>query len=429
MSKTLISTITVGAGGAASIDFDNIPQTYTDLQIVLSGRSSRADTNDEVIVRFNGSTTGYSYREFQGNGSSASAFGNTNNGFYRGAVPAANYTANVFSNNLINIPNYAGNANKYILQDTTAENNGTGTRMVLVSGQWANTAAVTRVTLTPEVASFVQYSSASLYGVNRLPSSGSGATPNVEYLVVAGGGGAGNAGAGAGGLLTGTGLSVASGTALTITVGAGGSKSSAGSNTGQTNGSDSSFNSISVTGGGRGQLQNSSVSSGGSGGGGYWSTGAGGAGVSGQGYAGGAGGGAPYPNDSSGAGGGAGGVGGSGTSSGNAGNGGTGITSSITGYALGYAGGGGANGRNSQGLAGYGGGGAGGSNNGTPGALGTGGGGGGGASYGEAGGSGVVIIRYPDTYANPTATTGNPVVNYANGYKIYTWTNSGSVTF
>ena len=32
-----ISTVTVGSSGAASISFTNIPQTFTDLKIVMSG--------------------------------------------------------------------------------------------------------------------------------------------------------------------------------------------------------------------------------------------------------------------------------------------------------------------------------------------------------------------------------------------------------
>ena len=36
----LIASSTVGAGGASSIDFNSIPNTYTDLLVKLSGRSS-----------------------------------------------------------------------------------------------------------------------------------------------------------------------------------------------------------------------------------------------------------------------------------------------------------------------------------------------------------------------------------------------------
>jgi hypothetical protein len=45
------------------------------------------------------------------------------------------------------------------------------------------------------------------------------------------------------------------------------------------------------------------------------------------------------------------------------------------------------------------------------------------------GGSGIVIIRYPDAYLAATSTTGSPTVTVADGYRVYKWTSSGSITF
>jgi hypothetical protein len=112
-----------------------------------------------------------------------------------------------------------------------------------------------------------------------------------------------------------------------------------------------------------------------------------------------------------------------------------GTQSSISGTATYYAGGGGGGGGNiSAGLGGLGGGGNGeayGSRVPVSGTPNTGGGGGGSwenATQG-AGGSGIVIIRYPDTYNAATATTGSPTINVAGGYRVYTFTASGSITF
>jgi hypothetical protein len=54
---------------------------------------------------------------------------------------------------------------------------------------------------------------------------------------------------------------------------------------------------------------------------------------------------------------------------------------------------------------------------------------GGSSLMGGAGGSGIVILRYPQFCAAPVATTGNPQILYNNGYQIYIWTSSGTVTF
>jgi hypothetical protein len=69
----------------------------------------------------------------------------------------------------------------------------------------------------------------------------------------------------------------------------------------------------------------------------------------------------------------------------------------------------------------------------TAGAANTGSGGGGNSwnagGNGAAGGSGIVILRYPSSQSAPVATTGSPQVSIANGYQVYTWTSSGSITF
>jgi hypothetical protein len=48
---------------------------------------------------------------------------------------------------------------------------------------------------------------------------------------------------------------------------------------------------------------------------------------------------------------------------------------------------------------------------------------------GGAGGSGIVILRYPQINAAPALVTGAPQVSYSDGYQIYTWTSSGSIIF
>jgi hypothetical protein len=46
-----------------------------------------------------------------------------------------------------------------------------------------------------------------------------------------------------------------------------------------------------------------------------------------------------------------------------------------------------------------------------------------------AGGSGIVILRYPDTFKSASSTTGSPTISTSGGFRIYKFTSSGSITF
>jgi hypothetical protein len=282
---------------------------------------------------------------------------------------------------------------------------------------------------------------------------------SFDYAVVAGGGGGGGSketpaggGGGAGGMKTGTATAIAFGTVFTVTVGgfgAGGSGQAAGSQGGTSSLAATGFTTVSTTGGGGGAaFNNKAGTTGGSGGGGSGlviTTGY--AGTSGEGSAGGDG-----ANQAGGGGGGKGGAGGNGNAVTTyvGGVGGTGSewpASSGTYYAGGGGGGGSAilqSGSYAGGAGGSGVGGAGsasGNNgsvsNGTAGTINTGGGGGGGGGSnsgfqtvnGGNGGSGVVIIRYADTYPAASATTGSPTITVSGGYRTYKFTDSGSITF
>jgi hypothetical protein len=51
------------------------------------------------------------------------------------------------------------------------------------------------------------------------------------------------------------------------------------------------------------------------------------------------------------------------------------------------------------------------------------------SSNGAAGGSGIVVLRYPSYLAPAEATTGSPQTYIAGPYRVYVFTSSGSITF
>jgi hypothetical protein len=258
----------------------------------------------------------------------------------------------------------------------------------------------------------------------------------ADFLVLAGGGGGttgyptpNNRAAGAGGAggfrssisPTGGGASAESTLTLnsavnyTVTIGAGGAGGEGGVGSGNlgVNGNNSTFNTITSTGGGRGAAPSAANAgaSGGSGGGGSNAGGAGGAGTSGQGYAGGT----SAGGNAGASGGGAGGVGDTADSTTPPNN---GVNNSITGSSVTYAKGGPYSS----------------ATDGPAGPANTGQGGAGGydqSTVGKAGGSGVVIIRYPDT---KTITIGAGLTGSesaaSGGYKRATITaGSGNVSW
>ena len=160
---TAIATVTVGSGGAANIEFTSIPATYTDLTILWS---VRAGADWGMTLQFNSSTTNRSMRLLYGTGAAAGSVTNTNFLIY-GGQNNSSATASTFNNGSIYIPNYAGSNNKSFSADAVGENNATTAYSGLHAGLWSDTSAITSIKLVAEAANFVQYSTATLYGISN----------------------------------------------------------------------------------------------------------------------------------------------------------------------------------------------------------------------------------------------------------------------
>jgi len=163
MSMTLIESKTL-ATAAASIEFTSIPQTFTDLVIFSSLRSDRASVVEIVKLEFNNSTTGYSYQELVGDGSSPAS---SNGSYTRFAlIPGTSNTANTFSNDLNYIPNYTGSTTKSFSTDSVSENNATTAYANIAANLWTGTSAITSFKLINFFGTnFIAGSTVSLYGV------------------------------------------------------------------------------------------------------------------------------------------------------------------------------------------------------------------------------------------------------------------------
>lgn len=159
----LISAQTVGSGGVAAITFSSIPQTYTHLSILVSGRSSNAGTSD-LILKFNGSSTGYTQKYIIGTGSAAVS---GTQSYGQIGIMAGNSTANTFATNSTYVPNYTSSNYKSFTSDDAYENNATQAYTSMWANLWSNSAAITSIELSSGTGNFVQYSTAYLYGIKN----------------------------------------------------------------------------------------------------------------------------------------------------------------------------------------------------------------------------------------------------------------------
>lgn len=154
-TTTLTSTVT-------SITFSSIPNTYTDLKLVLvilGVGAVRIQPNSDAGPRF--STT-----VLLGNGSSASSTSNPSTSFGinlaeiiapSSTIPTL-YTADIFS--------YAGSTNKTILASANGDRNGSGSVGNLV-GLWRDTSAITSVKIDSNGNDYYSGTTATLYGIKN----------------------------------------------------------------------------------------------------------------------------------------------------------------------------------------------------------------------------------------------------------------------
>lgn len=170
---TKIATVTVGSGGASSIDFSSISSSYTDLCVLLSVRSNHTGGNDDWYLRVNGVSTGgtYSNRGLYGNGASASSWsytGGTSGAQIYGGWENESTNTNIFTSIQIYFPNYANTSyNKSISWEGVQEYNSTTAYAYMGAGLYASTNAISRVTLTSWNSTYAQYTTATLYGISN----------------------------------------------------------------------------------------------------------------------------------------------------------------------------------------------------------------------------------------------------------------------
>ena len=165
-----IATVTVTGATAATINFTSIPATYTDLCILASFRLDTAPAINTIKMEINSDTTGTNYTSIwlEGNGSTIdnnirptiTAVTSTNSG---------GSTANTFGNLQMYFPNYANTSYyKSFSIESVGENNATAALNGLYAGLYESNSVISSISLASyNAGNFVQYSSATLYGIKN----------------------------------------------------------------------------------------------------------------------------------------------------------------------------------------------------------------------------------------------------------------------
>jgi hypothetical protein len=149
------------ASASATFDITPIPGTFTDLILVVNGRT--ASGSNSAYVRFNSDTaSNYSGTYLYGTGAAAGSARYTNQTLfytdYYGYPPSA---ANTFNLMILNIMNYANTSmNKTLL----GRSNSASTGVDGVVGLWRSNSAITTITVGC-ASNFQIGTSATLYGI------------------------------------------------------------------------------------------------------------------------------------------------------------------------------------------------------------------------------------------------------------------------
>jgi hypothetical protein len=151
---TPLATVTLGSS-ASTVTFSNIPAIYRDLILIGTGAATSAAG---IAVRYNGDTSSNYFRVFMqgtGSGSGTSAADTQNRLFISGW--------NTTNNNVIHqIMDYSA-TDKH--KTSVSRGNSPAGELFAMAGRWANTSAITSITVLLDANNIAAGSTFSLYGV------------------------------------------------------------------------------------------------------------------------------------------------------------------------------------------------------------------------------------------------------------------------
>lgn len=146
----------------------NAATEYKHLQIRMVTRDNRGDTGANNLRAYFNSDQGanYSHHRLAGNGSSVNSYASASQTYFMAGVSAMNGSAaNVFAGTVLDILDFASTTKAKTMRSLSGET--TNPWLVLSSGAWYSTAAITSVTFFPESTATAIFAGSrfSIYGV------------------------------------------------------------------------------------------------------------------------------------------------------------------------------------------------------------------------------------------------------------------------
>jgi hypothetical protein len=156
--KTLSST-------TSSVTFSSIPQTYTDLQLVMSTRTTNASSREQIFIYPNGSTSNNNRVVLYGYDNATPAGGGGTDKFI-GWQTGGGATTDVFSNISVYFSGYRTSKNKPYSADLVSENNSSSSWIANFNASlWSDSTAISSIQISCETNSFAVNSTFYLYGI------------------------------------------------------------------------------------------------------------------------------------------------------------------------------------------------------------------------------------------------------------------------
>lgn len=158
-----VSSVTFGSGATLS-------QAYTDLRLLSSARTNRANNGDSVWMHFNGDTAygNYVNRLIYGTGSSIVSISGYDAIYLTQGACGDSDTASTFGNSDAYIADYTASRAKCVAHSGTSETNAATSYMSIDAGLWTGAAAITSILLKPGNGTlFKAGSTFCLYGISK----------------------------------------------------------------------------------------------------------------------------------------------------------------------------------------------------------------------------------------------------------------------